>query len=501
MRENKSMNAEMITEEKVFSFIEEHHMFTAGDKVVVGVSGGADSVCLLFVLLKYASKMPIDLWVLHVNHGIREEAYLDAEYVKRLCEEQHIPFRLVNADVKGRVKREKCSEEEAGRKCRYEAFYELAKEVGANKIAVAHNSNDRAETMLFHLFRGSGLKGLTGIAPVRDMIVRPILCLERNEIEVYLKSRNISFCTDATNAEDDYTRNRIRHYILPFAQEEIASGSVSHMANTADQLLQVEDFLEQQTNTMRELCVKKLGCESTKSLCDKGVRIEISQFLRAHSVIQSRLLHKELLRLSPHHKDITSTHVKDLLTLFTLETGRQIQLPFGILGRREYEYVILEKMEEALEVEKNAFQEIVLTKELLQQGKKSFAYGADKRITFCLAEYIKGTEVPRNEYTKWFDYGKIRESFILRKRSVGDYFTISGGNKELRHKSLKDYMITEKIPRTKRDELILLAEDNHVIWLPGYRISEYYKVSDETKQLLVVEITEETEDKNTCQKQ
>ena len=204
--------------------MDEHHMLTPGDRVVAGVSGGADSVCLLFVLLKIREEIPFSLHGVHVNHGIRKEAGEDAAYVEQLCSQFGLPFILVKENVRERAAAEKRSEEEMGRLVRYQAFESVMKSVGANKIAVAHNSNDQAETMLFHLFRGSGLSGLCGIRPVRDHIIRPILCLERKEIEQYLEERKIAYCKDATNEEDDYTRNRIRHHILPYAEQEIVTG-------------------------------------------------------------------------------------------------------------------------------------------------------------------------------------------------------------------------------------------------------------------------------------
>ncbi len=180
------MNTWMDTREKVFAYIKEHQMLQPGDRVVAGVSGGADSVCLLFLLLEWRREFPLDIAVVHVNHGIRAEAGEDARYVETLCGEHRIPFFLTEADVRQRSILEKCSEEEAGRRTRYEAFDKAAEEWGATKIAVAHNSNDRSETQLFHLFRGSGIRGLASILPVRGRIIRPILCLERWEIEDFL---------------------------------------------------------------------------------------------------------------------------------------------------------------------------------------------------------------------------------------------------------------------------------------------------------------------------
>ena len=157
-------------------------MIAPGEKIVAGVSGGADSVCLLFLLLAYAEKVPLSLTVVHVNHGIRTEAEADARYVEALCGQYGIPCIRVDQDVRKIAEREKCSEEDAGRKARYSAFRQAAAGLGGARIAVAHNSDDNAETMLFHLFRGTGIKGLGGIAPVRTdgegvEIIRPILCL------------------------------------------------------------------------------------------------------------------------------------------------------------------------------------------------------------------------------------------------------------------------------------------------------------------------------------
>ena len=164
-------------------------MLQPGDRVVAGVSGGADSVCLLFLLLEWRREFPLDIAVVHVNHGIRPEAGEDARYVEKLCGEHRIPFFLTEADVRQRSILEKCSEEEAGRRTRYEAFDKAAEEWGATKIAVAHNSNDRSETQLFHLFRGTGLAGACGIRPVQGEIIRPLLFLERKEIEQWLQEQ------------------------------------------------------------------------------------------------------------------------------------------------------------------------------------------------------------------------------------------------------------------------------------------------------------------------
>lgn len=446
------------TEEKVFSFIERHHIFEPGDIVVVGVSGGADSVCLLFVLLEIKKRIPLTLHVVHVNHGIRAEAEDDAVYVKALCTEHNLPFHLVSENVRELAKLQHKSEEEMGRIVRYRAFADIAGEVGAAKIAVAHNMNDKCETMMLNLFRGSGISGLGSIRPVRDNIVRPILCLERAEIEEYLNERGIKFCTDATNFEDDYTRNRIRHHILTYAEEEISAKAVVHVAKAADNLREIDDYLGMQAEALKGECVIQN---------EKGYVFDIDAMLKGHPVIIKRLLYELIMELTPHKKDITESHVAAVMNLLTKEGNYMTSLPFGIEGRKEYSRLYLYKKEDKTE---KISEECALKLDILP-------YNAEK--------YGK---VPQNKYTKWFDYDKIETSLTVRTRREGDYISVSDGKGGVAHKSLKSYFINEKIAAAKRDSILLLADDDHIIWVVGYRISEKYKVSENTKRILQVQL-------------
>lgn len=435
-------------------------MLSSGDRVIAGVSGGADSVCLLFVLRALQERIAFSFGVVHVNHGIRPEAGEDARFVGELCKRLEIPFYLVEKDVPRQAALWKCSEEEAGRRVRYEAFRQIGEEFGASRIAVAHNSNDRAETMLFHLFRGTGLKGLGSIRPYREEIIRPLLCLERKEIEEYLAERDISFCRDATNETDAYTRNRIRHHILPYVEEHIVSGCVPHIVQASHMLSETEDYLEEQTRTAMENCVSS-----------DGRTISVAGLLSCHPVIQKRILYELVKELSPHRQDISQVHIQDLMTLFTKEGSRMICLPFGIRGRREYDRVILERDQEPL----------------LTTGTDMPA-GIGLQYEILEGSPEKYWEVPRNEYTKWFDCDKIKKCLILRTRRTGDYLTVTDREGKMIRQSLKDYMINQKIPAGDRDSIPVLADDSHVVWLLGYRISEYYKIAENTKRILQVQL-------------
>ena len=482
MRYILHMNSWKRTEEKVFSYMEENSMAAPGHRIVAGVSGGADSVCLLFVLREYAGRIPLELAVVHVDHSLREDAGEDAEFVRGLCRQLGVPFYLRKVDVKAFADREKRSLEEAARILRYRIFQEVAKEFGADRIAVAHSANDRAETMLFHLFRGSGIKGLCAIPPRREQIIRPLLCLERNEIECYLAERGISYRTDSTNNEDSYTRNRIRHHILPVAEQEVSARAVAHMCRTADTLSELEEYLEQQTDMAKKNCVELLAVNSSQ------FTVNVERFGQLHIALRKRLLLALLKELVPGGKDISAVHVEDVLALFEKEGNHRIDLPFGIKAVRRYSVVFLEREQESCKKT-----DCLLHQKIdLPAGETLepllFDLGSVGQVEISVFFVKNGQKVPRNEYTKWLDCDKILESLVFRFRQTGDYLSLADGRGGTIHKSLKDYMINEKIPREDRDRMPLLAEGKHVVWLTGYRISEYYKVNENTKRILQVKL-------------
>ncbi len=477
------MTQKKYIESKVLAYCLENSMFDNGDKVVLGVSGGADSICLLFLLLKLRERLGIALYVVHVNHGIRADAGADAAYVERLCQEHELPFVLEEVRIEEVAKVLHVGCEEAGRMIRYQAFAKACETYGCNKIAVAHNSNDRAETMLFHLFRGTGLRGMAGMLPVRDNILRPLLCLEREEIEEYLRIKGISYQQDSTNDTDDYARNRIRRNILPYVRENISEGCVRNMCRAAELFAQEEAYLQEQTESALKEC--------TAQEDELGIVFCVSGFLTYHPAIRKRMLHAALKRLSAGGKDIGAMHIEDLMTLFERPGNRQIYLPCRIVAKRCYDEVrlISGQTEETAE----EFDEEI--PRLYNVGEKHIAVLPDgTKMIFTLLEAPRDKSesgefyqnISENRYTKWFDYDKIVQWLRVRTRKTGDYLTIHG-NGSVQHKKLKDYMVTEKIPKEERDRIPVIAEESHVLWLAGHRISEYYKVTINTKKILQVQ--------------
>ena len=457
-------------------------MIEAGSLVAVGVSGGADSVCLLHILQRLSDKIPFKILAVHVDHGVRAESAEDAAYVERLCQELGIPFYLQKVDMNGCAAEQGLSLEEAGRQLRYAAFEEVLRQQKSTevcKIAVAHNANDRAETMLFHLFRGSGMKGLSSIQPVRGLVIRPLLCLERAEIERYLAEQNLTFCQDSTNEEDKYTRNKIRHHILPYAEKEICSGAVIHMGELADIVSETERYLAKQTKRLYEACVEeKDGCLS----------IQCGRLLAEDPAMYKRVLLSCMERLTPHRKDVTGQHISDLVNLMTKQGSKELSLPYGIKAYKEYERLFLcqDTDRNTARTDKSgaADQTYVIKPpvEIVVPGEGTYVFTLHERngLFWEIPENI-----PENRYTKRLDYDKITTDLLLRTRRRGDYLTIDAA---LHTQSVKQYMINEKIPKIRRDNMHVLAEGAHVLWIPGYRISQRCKVDESTKRILQVQL-------------
>lgn len=463
---------------KIKNFIDKYNMIQKGDRIVVGVSGGADSVCLFDVLLKLAPVYGHTLFVVHVNHGIRgKEADEDEAYVKKLCLDNQVSFTAMKTDVRAIAAKEGLSEEEAGRKVRYEAFYHCFTENKCNKIAIAHNKNDNAETILFHLFRGSGIKGLTGIQPIRDVIIRPLLNTGRDEIEAYLNENGISYRTDRTNLTSDYTRNKIRHQIISFAKEEINSAAVEHIVSAANKLAEIESYLEKNI---------EIGFRNSVTYLEekKSYVIDINKLKQEDPVLQKGIIRRTLTQLATRAKDLETLHVELVLDLMEKQSGKVLNLPYGILAMKSYGTIILKTVKRD-ENQPGVKDSKFLTEQKLNIPGITYLPQTNQFLRTKLINYKKNMIIPRNGCTKWFDYDKIKNTILVRTRREGDYIQIdSAGNK----KKIKSLFIDEKIPRELRELLPLVADGSHIMWVIGGRMSEAYKIDEETKVILEINL-------------
>lgn len=459
---------------KVIAYIEQNQLIEKKDKIVLGVSGGADSICLFLILKQLIERYELELLVVHVNHGIRgEEANADEEFVKQLSEQHSILCISQQKNIPAIVKEKGISEEEAGRIARYEAFEQIRNQYGYNKIAVAHNKNDCAETMLFHLFRGSGLKGISGIAPKRGCIIRPLLACTREEIESYLGEHGQKFVTDKTNLSTEYSRNKIRLDILPYVTKEINEKAIEHMVNTAFMVTEAEQYIDKNVQIMYDRIV---------SVKNGKYFIQTQVFSNLDSILQKGIIYKVIVALANKKRDIERKHVEAVIELCQKQVGKKKILPYNITAVRTYEGITLEVQNEKENKEKR---EDGIKPEMGHSYRlESLGYDI---IFEKIQKETDWIEIPKNNCTKWFDYDRINNVIIIRNRQSGDYLEINaqGGRKKL-----KNYFIDKKIPQKKRDEVLLLADGSHVMWILGDRISEHYKVTDKTKNILKVSMME-----------
>lgn len=462
---------------KIKKFIEKYNMITTGDRIIAGISGGADSICLLFVLLKLREESGIEFAAVHVNHGLRgESAKRDEEFVEGLCRQHHIICMTFHENVELISRKRKQSVEEAGRDVRKAAFEKGLQEFQGNKIALAHHQNDNAETILMNLARGTGLRGLGGIRPVNGNIIRPLLCLNRNEIEKFLSEGTISYCQDETNAKDEYTRNRIRHFVIPVLEEQVNSQTVKHMYETAGMMWELQEYVDSQVDEAFEECV---DCQKDGSLL-----IRNSAFEKLSLFIQKSLLYRCIALTAREGKNLSAVHVEAVLELFLKQTGRSRSLPYAICARREYGGVVLAKEAAAA----RGFE----ARELQIPGMTEIP---EYHLAICCEIFTKASDfsvkhIPENTYTKWFDYDIIKSSLDIRTRRAGDLVVIDkSGNRQ----KLKSYFVNEKVPGEVRDQVPVIAEGEKILWIVGYRMSSAYQVGDKTSTILQIKVMEEKE--------
>lgn len=510
---------------KVEQIIRQYDMIPPGAHVIVGLSGGADSVCLMEALYERVKdgRLSGTLEAVHVHHGLRATADRDEEYVRAFTAERKIPLRVVHVRAADYAAEHGLSTEEAGRILRQQAFAEAAVQRADPacpvRIALAHHLEDSAETLLFHLCRGGRMAGFTGIRPVSGNVIHPLLTCSRDEIEAFLRERQIPWCTDETNDRDDYTRNRIRHQVMPLLCESINPEAERHLAAAALEAAEVETFLEAETEKARRQCLAD-GYEDCAG-ASGGKVYNVSRLFALVPFLRRRVLYAALVRAAGRKKDISAEHVAALERLLQTGGGAELTMPCGILARKEYGDLwfvrrvehrgTLNRQEERKKAENQGegFAPVPVIRdgeegedggnigteqwELSGPGRSGESWhwngvavptAADAYETRVF-ERPDGAAIPTGLCTKWFDYDKITSTVDFRTRRPGDRLTLSGDG---RSKALGRCFIDGKMPADLRDRVVLPMCGQEVLWIPGYRVNASFLVSERTRRILEIRL-------------
>ena len=309
--------------EEVLKTIKKYNLIESGDKLVLGVSGGPYSISMLNVLREIAEDETIDLKfqivVSHINHNIRKEAKEDEEFVKKYCDENNIKFFSKSIDVEKIANNSKIGIEEAGRKVRYEFFDEVLKETNSNKIAIAHNKNDKVETMIMNVLRGSGLLGLKGIEPKRGKYIRPLIEIEREKIEEYCEEKNLNPRIDKTNFDNTYSRNKVRNVVIPYIKQEFNPNIIKTLDRLSELVKEEDTYVEKQV----EKAYKEIFTEEN----NEEIILNLKKFNNYEKVIKSRIVLYTITRLFGSSKEIEKIHIDDILKLCKNNIGNKFLTP------------------------------------------------------------------------------------------------------------------------------------------------------------------------------
>jgi tRNA(Ile)-lysidine synthase len=449
-------------------------LIASGDKVLVGVSGGADSIALLHVLHWFSRIQNYSLVVVHINHMARgEDSDADADFVESVAEKLKLPFYLKKIDVGMERLQLKTSFQDAARIIRYQFFEETLKTVGGNKVALGHSADDQVETILMNIVRGTGLKGLTGIPQVRGYIIRPFLEIHRKELEIYLEEKDISFRNDSSNSDKKYLRNRIRHELIPHLETynpgvKKCLQEMSGIAKEEDSLLSqmVKDIFKQKTRFPEDN--------------EKNIIWDIDDFQCYPIALRQRLVREIFCCIAGDMQAFTAHHVQQVINLFNSpKPGKTLNIPRGVTVTSSYESVLFAKVVDGICAKESLVTPIAVpgTTELLEGHirKMQTQIFTDKRGLLSL-------DAGRQAFLDLEATGLVIKARFFR---AGDRFCPLGmtGNKKL-----KSFFIDRKVPRSMRSQIPILTNANDdIIWVYGQRISQHYRVTDKTEKVLFIE--------------
>lgn len=425
---------------KVLKTIKENNLICQNDKIVIGVSGGADSVALLDILMQLKEKLNLTILVAHINHNIREEAKDDELFVKNLCKKYNIPFYLKSVNIEELAKSNKISEEEAGRNVRYNFFYELAGENG--KIATAHHLNDNIETVIMKFVRGTSLEGLSGMDYQNGNIVRPFLDITRNEIEEYINFNNLSFVSDKTNFKPIYTRNKIRLELIPYIKENLNIGLENSLSDAIKLYNEDNDYFNKESEKLLKL---HGSIENNKFSIDKNL------LLNTHKSLSSRMIIKMFITVIGQYTVINKRTIDNIFKLLSNNKG-SLNIKNNIIAEVQNNTFSIYEYKEKEIVDKNITYKININ-ETKQIGKF---------IIKCSIE--NKNNIVNNGEVIYIPYEQFKNNeFIFKYRKTGDVFK----KDEKSETTLKKYLTKKKVSSNESSLIPMLYINNKCYWVPS----------------------------------
>jgi len=467
-------------EQQVLRFIRQHDLVTGRRKLLVAVSGGPDSVCLLHVLSKLKKELDVELHVAHLNHRLRgTESDADAAYVDKLARRLGIPAAIESRDVQAYRSEYRLSLEEAAREVRYSFLAQVADSVGAERVAVGHTADDHVETVLMHLFRGSGTRGLRGLLPVSRwqaagsslVILRPLLELTCEETAAYCRRHRLAPRTDASNLSTEPFRNKIRHQLLPELRK--------YNPRVAEALLRTARIAADDLAFMDEEAARLW--EKVAHVEKGGVIIRKKEFSVLPPALKRHLLRAAVESLLGNLKDIEAGHIEDMMDALGKPAGKVIDLPDGLNFAVEYDRYVLSPDSSSL----CPFPVLEGEAALNIPGNTGIP---GWNIKAAVLPSSRTGEVGANaaEFTAWLDFNITGDKLTVRRRRPGDRFQPLGMGQT---KKLNEFMIDARIPRAWRRRIPIVCSPAQILWVVGWRIDERAKVTENTKQVLKLEFT------------
>lgn len=446
------------------------NLICEGDNILLGFSGGPDSVFLFHNLRILSESLKFNLCASHINHMYRgEHADHDENFVRELCERYGVKLFVKRKNAAEYAEELKLTEEEAGRLLRYNFFRENLKELGGGKIAVAHNLNDQAETVLQRIIRGTGIDGLSAMSFINNDIIRPMLNVHRSEIEKYLSDNNYEFCTDHTNFQDIYGRNKIRLNLIPYLENNFNPNIQNVLYRMSEAMQGDKKIIEKYvSNKYDEVFIKKSQNE---------ILLDLNKLKYMENFEVGRILRKAVEMLKGNTNNIEMKHIEYATEfVFSGNTGKKINLSEGIIAEISYNNLFIRKN---IEITQNFKYNIYM-------GNPLFIKEVSKTILLKVMDISEYNPMDKNSVS--LDYDLIKGNIIARNRQNGDSMIPSGMSGS---KKLKDIFIDLKIPKQERDKIIIIADDNNILWVEKYRIHNNYKVSDATKKILNITFIKE----------